>query len=144
MKKIRFMAVMATAFSLAISSCQKSMESQIMGKYEHPDLPGQTFEFGENGKYTNMAKAGALDCTVRCPGTWTLDGDSLIILQDAEKTTYEFGDSVTDEIKEFVKKMLTEAAKNEPERLAFKIAGVDSTALSLGANDKIMTYKRIE
>ena len=144
MKRISLTAAMAAACTLVMTGCQENMESQIIGTYEHPDLPGQTFEFGEGGKYTNTAKAGALDCTVRCPGTWEVDGDSLIIVQESDKTTYEFGDSVTDEIKEFVKKMLTEAAKNEPERLAFKIAGVDSTALSLGANDKIMTYKRIE
>ena len=87
---------MAAACTLVMTGCQENMESQIIGTYEHPDLPGQTFEFGEGGKYTNTAQAGALDCTVRCPGTWEVDGDSLIIVQESDKTTYEFGDSVTD------------------------------------------------
>ena len=135
---------MAAACTLVMTGCQENMESQIIGTYEHPDLPGQTFEFGGGGKYTNTAKAGALDCTVRCPGTWEVDGDSLIIVQESDKTTYEFGDSVTETTKAFVKKMLEESAKNEPARMAFKIEGVDTTAISLGAKDRIITYQRVE
>ncbi len=42
-----------------------------------------------------------------------------------KNTTYEFGDSVTEENKTLVKGLFERMAKNQPEKSAFKIIEVD-------------------
>lgn len=45
MKKVRLMAALTAATVFITTGCQNDTESKIVGKYEHPALPGQTFEF---------------------------------------------------------------------------------------------------
>ena len=44
MKKVRLMAALTAATVFITTGCQNDTESKIVGKYEHPALPGQTFE----------------------------------------------------------------------------------------------------
>ena len=86
-------------------------------------------------------QAGASDCTIEYPGTWTVDGDSLFVESSKEKPVYHFGDSLTEEQKNIIRKL---AECDLEDRLAFQIAGVDSFALSLKRGDRIVTYTRIK
>ena len=43
MKKVRLMAALTAATVFITTGCQNDTESKIVGKYEHPALPGQTF-----------------------------------------------------------------------------------------------------
>lgn len=141
MKKTFWIALLTGATISLSTGCKNDMESQITGKYEHPDLPGQTFEFGENHRYVKTMQAGATDCTIEYPGTWTVDGDSLFVESHAEKPVFHFGDSLTEEQKNIIRKL---AEGGLEDRLAFRIAGVDSLALSLERGDRIVTYTRVK
>lgn len=132
---------MAGAAVILNTGCKNDMESRIAGKYEHPDLLGQTFEFGENHHYVKTMQAGTIDCTIEYPGTWTVEGDSLFVENSTEELIFHFGDSVTEEQKDIIRKL---AESELGQQLAFKIVGVDSLALSLERNDRITTYTRIK
>lgn len=140
MKKNLLTAALMAATACLNTGCN-DMESQIAGKYEHPDLPGQTFEFAAGNRYVKTIKAGATDCTIEYNGTWTVDGDSLFVESSKEKPVYHFGDSLTEEQKNIIRKL---AECDLEDRLAFQIAGVDSFALSLKRGDRIVTYTRIK
>lgn len=75
---------------------------------------------------------------------WKVDGDSLFIANDIQNTTYEFGDSVTEENKTLVKGLFERMAKNQPEKSAFKIIEVDEKMLNLEKNGQITTYVRTD
>lgn len=140
MKKKLLSAALIVATACLNMGCN-NMEDQIKGKYEHPDLPGQTFEFADGNRYVKTIKAGDTDCTIEYIGTWTIEGDSLFVENGPDKPVYHFGDSMTEKQKDIIRKL----AESDPDsRLSFKIAGVDSLALSLGRGDKIMTYKRVK
>lgn len=85
-----------------------------------------------------------MDCIIKHPGTWKVDGDSLFITNDIQNTTYEFGDSVTEENKTLVKGLFERMAKNQPEKSAFKIIEVDEKMLNLEKNGQITTYVRTD
>ena len=70
--------------------------------------------------------------------------DSLFIANDIQNTTYEFGDSVTEENKTLVKGLFERMAKNQPEKSAFKIIEVDEKMLNLEKNGQITTYVRTD
>ena len=97
MKRVRLMAALTAATVFITTGCQNDTESKIVGKYEHPALPGQTFEFHADHTFMNTTGAGTMDCIIKHPGTWKVDGDSLFITNDIQNTTYEFGDSVTED-----------------------------------------------
>ncbi|MCD8318007.1 MAG: hypothetical protein LUC45_03755 [Paraprevotella sp.] len=144
MKKLCFMVLLTTMTAVSLTGCKNKMEGQIIGKYEHPALPGQTFEFSENHKFMNTAVAGTMDCKIKYPGTWTIDGDSLYITNDTKDVTYEFGKSVTEQQKQLIKGLLKTMSKNEPARQAFKILDIDDKVLNLEHNNQVTTYARIE
>ena len=137
-------AILATMAAFTAVSCNNNMESQIVGKYEHSSLPGQTFDFKEGNLYVNTLQAGTADCTIDYTGTWTVDGDSLIVELGAEGPNYHFGKEMTQEQQDNVKKLAESGGKGQLQRLAFRIAGVDSLAISLERNGEIITYKRIK
>lgn len=140
MKKNLLTAAMMAATACLNTGCN-DMESQIAGKYEHPDLPGQTFEFAAGNRYVKTIKAGATDCTIEYNGTWTVDGDSLFVESGTEEPIFHFGDSMTAAQKDIIRKL----AENDLQpRLSFEIAGVDSLALSLKRGERIVTYNRIK
>ena len=140
MKKNLLIAALMAATACLNTGCN-DMESQIAGKYEHPDLPGQTFEFAAGNRYVKTIKAGATDCTIEYNGTWTVDGDSLFVESGTEEPIVHFGDSMTDAQKDISRKL----AENDLQpRLSFEIAGVDSLALSLKRGERIVTYNRIK
>ena len=85
-----------------------------------------------------------MDCIIKHPGTWKVDGDSLFITNDIQNTTYEFGDSVTEENKTLVKGLFERMTKNQPEKSAFKIIEVDEKMLNLEKNGQITTYVRTD
>ena len=144
MKKVRLMAALTAATVFITTGCQNDTESKIVGKYEHPALPGQTFEFHADHTFMNTTGAGTMDCIIKHPGTWKVDGDSLFIANDIQNTTYEFGDSVTEENKTLVKGLFERMAKNQPEKSAFKIIEVDEKMLYLEKNGQITTYVRTD
>ena len=92
----------------------------------------------------NTTGASTMDCIIKHPGTWKVDGDSLFITNDIQNTTYEFGDSVTEENKTLVKGLFERMAKNQPEKSAFKIIEVDEKMLNLEKNGQITTYVRTD
>lgn len=140
MKKNLLTAALMAATACLNTGCN-DMESQIAGKYEHPDLPGQTFEFAAGNRYVKTIKAGATDCTIEYNGTWTVDGDSLFVESGTEEPIFHFGDSMTDAQKDIIRKL----AENDLQpRLSFEIAGVDSLALSLKRGERIVTYNRVK
>lgn len=140
MKKNILTAALMAATTCLNTGCN-DMESKIAGKYEHPDLPGQTFEFAAGNRYVKTIKAGATDCTIEYNGTWSVDGDSLFVESGNEKPIFHFGDSMTDAQKDIIRKL----AENDLQpRLSFEIAGVDSLALSLKRGERIVTYNRIK
>ena len=69
---------------------------------------------------------------------------TLFITNDIQNTTYEFGDSVTEENKTLVKGLFERMAKNQPEKSAFKIIEVDEKMLNLEKNGQITTYVRTD
>ncbi len=138
------MAALMAATAFITISCQNDTESRIAGIYEHPALPGQTFEFHADHTFMNTTGAGTMDCIIKHPGTWKVDGDSLIIANDIQNTTYEFGDSITEENKTLVKELFERMAQKRPERTAFKIIDVDEKMLSLEKNGQITTYVRTD
>ena len=125
MKRVRLMAALTAATVFITTGCQNDTESKIVGKYEHPALPGQTFEFHADHTFMNTTGAGTMDCIIKHPGTWKVDGDSLFITNDIQNTTYEFGE-------------------NQPEKSAFKIIEVDEKMLNLEKNGQITTYVRTD
>ncbi len=128
MKKNLLTAALMAATACLNTGCN-DMESQIAGKYEHPDLPGQTFEFAAGNRYVKTIKAGATDCTIEYNGTWTVDGDSLFVESGTEEPIFHFGDSMTAAQKDIIRKL----AENDLQpRLSFEIAGwlEDMTSLS--------------
>ena len=133
MKRVRLMAALTAATVFITTGCQNDTESKIVGKYEHAD---HTF--------MNTTGAGTMDCIIKHPGTWKVDGDSLFIANDIQNTTYEFGDSVTEENKTLVKGLFERMAKNQPEKSAFKIIEVDEKMLNLEKNGQITTYVRTD
>ena len=140
MKKNLLTAALRAATACLNTGCN-DMDSQIAGKYEHPALPGQTFEFAAGNRYVKTIKAGATDCTIEYNGTWTVDGDSLFVESGTEEPIFHFGDSMTDAQKDIIRKL----AENDLQpRLSFEIAGVDSLALSLKRGERIVTYNRIK
>lgn len=144
MKRACLMAALTAAIVSITIGCQNDTEGKIVGKYGHPALPGQTFEFHADHTFMNTTGAGTMDCIIRHPGTWEVDGDSLFITNDIQSTTYEFGDSVTEENKTLVKGLFESLAKNQPEKSAFKIIGVDDKMLNLERNGQITTYVRTD
>ena len=85
-----------------------------------------------------------MDCIIKHPGTWKVVGDRVFITNDIQTTTYEFGDSVTEENKTLVKGLFERMAKNQPEKSAFKIIEVDEKMLNLEKNGQITTYVRTD
>ena len=71
MKRVRLMAALTAATVFITTGCQNDTESKIVGKYEHPALPGQTFEFHADHTFMNTTGAGTMDCIIKHPGTWT-------------------------------------------------------------------------
>lgn len=141
MKRKLFITAVLAAAALLNTGCGNDMETQITGKYEHPDLPGQTFEFAAGNRYVKTMKAGDTDCTIEYTGTWNVDGDSLFVENGNEKPVYHFGDSLTDAQKDIIRRL---AESDLQPRLSFKIAGVDSLALSLERGGRIVTYNRVK
>lgn len=144
MKRVYRGTVLTAATILMTVGCRNGNESKIVGKYEHPALPGQTFEFHADHTFMNTAGAGTMDCVIRHPGTWKVVGDSLFITNDIQNTAYEFGDSVTEEDKTLVKGLFERMAGNQPEKSAFKIIGVDGKMLNLEKDGQITTYLRTD
>ena len=138
------MAALMAATAFITIGCQKDNKNKKTGKYEHPALPGQTFDFHADHTFMNTTGAGTMDCIIKHPGTWKVDGDSLIIANDIQNTTYEFGDSITEENKTLVKELFERMAQKRPERTAFKIIDVDEKMLSLEKNGQITTYDRTD
>lgn len=137
-------AVLTVAVALTTSGCRDNIENKIVGKYEHRALPGQYFEFHADHAFVNTAEAGTMDCIIRHPGTWKVDGDSLFIFNDNHDTTYEFGDTVSEERKALVRGLFERMSENRPEQSAFKIIGVDEKMLSLERDGQITTYERTD
>ena len=86
-------------------------------------------------------KAGDTDCTIEYTGTWNVDGDSLFVESGPEKPAYHFGNSMTDAQKDIIRRL---AESGQQPRLAFRIAGVDSLAISLERGGRIVTYNRVK
>ncbi len=124
------------------AGCRNDTESKLVGIYEHPALPGQTFEFHADHTFMNTTGAGDMDCVIKHPGTWEVEGDSLFIANDTQNTAYEFGDGVTEENKTLAKGLFERMAESLPKESAFKIIGVDEKKLSLERYGQITTYVR--
>ena len=67
MKRVRLMAALTAATVFITTGCQNDTESKIVGKYEHPALPGQTFEFHADHTFMNTTGAGTMDCIIKHP-----------------------------------------------------------------------------
>ncbi len=144
MKKNYLTALLAATTFILSTGCRENNHSMIAGRYEHAELPGQTFEFGAENRYVNAVQAGLTDCTIDYTGTWTVNKDSLIVNMSAEPPRYHFGKDVTKEQQAYVRKLAEKMNNKRSSRMAFRIAGTDSTAVSLEQNGKIMTYTRIK
>lgn len=59
------MAALMAATAFITIGCQNDTESRIAGIYEHPALPGQTFEFHADHTFMNTTGAGTMDCIIK-------------------------------------------------------------------------------
>ena len=58
------MAALMAATAFITIGCQNDTESRIAGIYEHPALPGQTFEFHADHTFMNTTGAGTMDLSL--------------------------------------------------------------------------------
>ncbi len=144
MKRTCLLAVLTVAPVFISTGCRNDVERRIAGKYEHPDILGQSFEFHADHTFVNTVGAGTMDCVIKRPGTWKVEGDSLFISNDIQNTTYEFGDSVTEEDRALVKELFDRMDKKRTEKAAFKVIQADENVLSLETDGKITTYVRTD
>lgn len=141
MRKILLFAVLGLSLATVIS-CKENVEEKIIGRYEMTgwEEASGIFDFGENGKFTNIVERKEENITMKVPGTWHVSNDSLFFNMDYNNIEVEdTDDNIDEEILESVIEFMKETF---PERYAYKIVSIEKDNMKLDTEGTTFTFKR--